>query len=158
MANDKLKAVVQCTARIQLVTEGGWQYSSPLVRESGGSEVPLLDTPDAISIVALMVGDIDQLSRELFALVEEAKSLGIDPMAMCSLDLPCLARTYQQLAMDLATASQRAIENMQGSQLANSATRQSRRRGPKANGAGSSTTPATNQTSLLDAEFPDGGS
>lgn len=112
MANDKLAAVVQHISRVQLMTEGGWQYSSPLVRESGGNEVPLLDTPDAISIVALVVGDIDLLSRELFALVDEARTLGIDSIGMCRVDLPGLARIYQQLAMDLATASQKAIEQL----------------------------------------------
>lgn len=112
MANDRLAAVVQCTARIQLLTEGGWQYSSPLVRESGGHAVPLLDTPDALSLVALVVGDLDILSKELFGLVDQAKDLGIDPLAMCQVDLATSARVYQQLAMDLATASQRAIDAM----------------------------------------------
>lgn len=112
MANDKLAAVVQHISRVQLMTEGGWQYSSPLVRETGGNEVPLLDTPDAISIVALVVGDIDLLSRELFALVDEARTLGIDSIGMCRVDLPGLARIYQQLAMDLGTASQKAIEQL----------------------------------------------
>jgi hypothetical protein len=112
MANDRLAAVVQCTTRIQLMTEGGWQYSSPIVRESGGPEIPLLDVPDAISIVSLMVGDIDMLARELSCLAEESRTLGIDSVAMCQVDLPSLALAYQQLAMDLGSAAQRAVDAM----------------------------------------------
>lgn len=145
MANDRLASVVQCTSRIQLLTEGGWQYSSPLVRESGGARIPLLDVPDAISIIALMVGDIDQLSKELFTLIEESKTLGIDPVAMCQVDLPNLARAYQQLAMDLATASQRAIDAMK-----QPVGKPERRR--RSNGSSAPAGSSTNQTSLLSEE------
>lgn len=141
MANDKLKAIVTCTSRIQLLTEGGWQYSSPLVRQTGGEAIPLLDTSDAISIVALVAGDVDILSRELFGLFEESKALGFDSLAMCQVDLATQARVYQQLAMDLATATQRAIES-----LKQSAQPKERRR--RSNGSASAA-PASNQTSFL---------
>lgn len=139
MANDKLKAVVTCTSRIQLLTEGGWQYSSPLVRQNGGEKIPLLDTSDAISIIALVAGDVDILSRELSTLVDEAKALGFDPIAMCQVDLATQARVYQQLAMDLATASNRAIDGLKQSGQA----KPERRR--RSNGA----SVAASQTSLL---------
>jgi hypothetical protein len=138
MANDKLGLVVRCTSRIQLLTEGGWQYSSPLIREAGGEAVPLLDTPDAISIVSLVVGDLDELSRDLFGLVEVASSLGIDTVAMCQVDLPTQARVYQQLAMDLGSAAQRAVDA-----LRQSATAKPERRRARANGSSSK------QTSLI---------
>jgi hypothetical protein len=150
MANDRLAAVVSVTSRIQLVTEGGWQYSSPLVREQGGKEIPLLDTPDALSMMALIVGDLDLLSRDLYALVEEAKGLGIDAAAMCGVDLATSARVYQQLAMDLGTASQRAIEAMAQSKPAGPGRRR------RSNGASASAAPESpSQTSLLSGS--DGG-
>lgn len=145
MANDRLASVVQCTSRIQLMTEGGWQYSSPLVRESGGPEIPLLDTPDAISIVSLVVGDIDMLARELSCLVDEARALGIDPVAMCQVDLPGLARAYQQLAMDLGAAAQRAVETM----------RQPPKPERKRRASAASVASNANQTSLLPGEEPE---
>lgn len=113
MANEKLNQVVQVVSRIQLLTEGGWQYSSPLIREEGEPRgIPLLETPDSISLVQLVVGDIDQLHRELVRLVEDAKGLGIDTVTICGADIAAQARAYQQLAMDLGTAAQRALETM----------------------------------------------
>lgn len=149
MANDKLKAIVTCTSRIQLLTEGGWQYSSPLVREAGGDAVPLLNTSDAISIAALVAGDVDILSRELFALVDETKTLGFDPVAMCQVDLATQARVYQQLAMDFATATQRAIEGLKQSAQG----KPERRR--RSNGASVAPASNTSQTSLLRDEQQD---
>jgi len=100
---DKLKATVTLLAEVQRALDGGWYYSSPLVRE-GVFENPAIiqESPGAIGIVRMVAEDVNALATYLLTLQERAVALGIDTCAICGANLSRLAGVHLRLAEELA--------------------------------------------------------
>lgn len=143
---EKLNQIVEFLAQVRSILDGGWHYSSPLIRTGDSSPhgTMLVERPDALGIVADVVVDIDLVSSSLFQMATRATELGVDTVTLCGADLGLLARMYQQLAQDISNAANRAIDTVSPAPKAERKQRASRT--PKAAGS------ATNQTSLLDQE------
>lgn len=137
---EKLSQIVEFLAEVRTILDGGWHYSSPLIRTG---PTMLVERPDALGIVADVVADIDLVSSSLFHMATRATELGVDTVTLCGADLGLLARVYQQLAQDISNGANRAIDSLSPAPKAERKQRTSRV--PK----GSST---TNQTSLLEQE------
>ncbi len=138
---DKLSQVVEFLAQVRLILDGGWHYSSPLIRQIPDAPAPLVERPDALSIVADIVKDLDSVSSTLGELATRAIELDVDTVALCRADLGLLARVYQGLAQDVSAAANRAID-----QLTISAKPERKARTPRQPKASSTNNPA--QTSL----------
>ena len=111
---EKLSQIVTFLAEVRTILDGGWHYSSPLIRahdlaNSGGC---IIERPDALGIVADVVADIDLVSSSLFGMATRATELGIDTVTLCGADLGLLARVYQQLAQDISNAANRAVDTL----------------------------------------------
>lgn len=144
---EKLSQIVEFLAQVRTILDGGWHYSSPLIRhESNETRVMLVERPDALGIVADVVTDLVSVSSVLFTLEERAKELNVDTVVLCQADLGLLARTYQQLAQEISNAANRAIDA-----LTAAAPKVERKRAPRTPKASTSSSP-TNQTSLLDQQ------
>jgi hypothetical protein len=146
MATDteKLSQIVEFLAEVRTILDGGWHYSSPLIRREASlpQHSMLVERPDALGIVADVVVDLDAVSGTLFAMAARAAELGVDTVDLCGADLGLLARVYQALAQDVSTAANKAVSAL------TPATKPERKRGPRskppADGRG--------QTSLLESE------
>jgi len=138
---EKLNQIVEFLAQVRSILDGGWHYSSPLIRTRG---TMLVERPDALGIVADVVADVDLVSSSLFQMASRATELGVDTVTLCGADLGLLARVYQQLAQDISNAANRAIETLSPVPKAE----RKRATRPKA----STPSSPTNQTSLLDQE------
>lgn len=143
---EKLSQIVEFLAQVRTILDGGWHYSSPLIRTSDSSPhgTMLVERPDALGIVADVVADVDLVSSSLFQMAARATELGVDTVTLCGADLGLLARVYQQLAQDISNAANRAIDTLSP---APKAERKRATRAPKA-----SASSPTNQTSLLEQE------
>ncbi|MFA5053795.1 MAG: hypothetical protein WC565_07040 [Parcubacteria group bacterium] len=151
MATDteKLSQIVEFLAQVRTILDGGWHYSSPLIRhESNETRVMLVERPDALGIVADVVTDLASVSSVLFTLEERAKELNVDTVVLCQADLGLLARTYQLLAQEISNAANRAIDT-----LTVTAPKAERKRAPRTPKASPSSSP-THQTSLLEQDEP----
>ena len=146
MATDteKLSQIVEFLGHVRIVLDGGWHYSSPLIRAEASlpQHSMLVERPDALGIVADVVVDLDGVSSNLFAMAARAAELGVDTVVLCGADLGLLARVYQALAQDISAAANKAISTL------SPAVKPERKRGPRskppADGHG--------QTSLLESE------
>lgn len=147
MATDteKLNQIVEFLAQVRTILDGGWHYSSPLIRTGDSSPHPvmLVERPDALGIVADVVADIDLVSSSLFQMAARAAELGVDTVTLCGADLGLLARVYQALAQDISNAANKAVDTLSPAPKAERKPRATRT--PK---SGST----TNQTSLLEQE------
>lgn len=151
MATDteKLSQIVEFLAQVRTILDGGWHYSSPLIRhESNETRVTLVERPDALGIVADVVTDLASVSSVLFTLEERAKELNVDTVVLCQADLGLLARTYQLLAQEISNAANRAIDA-----LTVTTPKAERKRAPRTPKA-SPSSPPTHQTSLLEQDEP----
>lgn len=150
MATDKekLEQLVHFLAEVHNVLDGGWQYSSPLIRArriAGGNPSFLVDESDCLSIVAQVVSDIDRASDKLDALATQATELNVDTRSLCGADLPLLAKTYKALAIAIGNAANDAIDALA------TATPAAKERRPRK----TKVAQTDNQTSLLGSE-PEG--
>jgi len=144
---EKLSQVVEFLAQVRTILDGGWHYSSPLIRhESNQTRVIVTERPDALGIVADVVTDLASVSSVLFTLEERARELDVNTVALCQADLGLLARTYQVLAQDISNAANRAIEA-----LTAAAPKAERKRAPRAPKASASSS-SSNQTLLLEQD------
>ncbi len=149
MNADKLAKVVELLAQVRTVLDGGYHYSSPFLRSRGdGPQLapPILrEKPDALSLLADVVEDLTFLSSALTELDDQAKGLEIDTKAMCETDLGLYQRTYEQLAIAVASAVQTAVAALSGNGESNG--KPERRRATR-------TPRANKQTSLLESQPP----
>lgn len=151
MATDreKLNQVVELLAEVRTVLDGGWHYSSPLLRlrraDEGNPDL-LVERADCLSMVAEVISDVDRVSDHLAALSDRANELGVDTTVLCGADLPLLARTYKALAVALGNAANDAVDT-----LTATAPKPDRKRAPRAPKASAASSP-NNQTSLLERE------
>jgi hypothetical protein len=146
---EKLNQVVELLAEVRTVLDGGWHYSSPLLRlrrADEGNPNLLLERADCLSMVAEVISDVDRVSDHLAALSERANALGVDTVILCGADLALLARTYKGLAVSLGNAANDAVDA-----LTTSAPKAERKRAPRAPKASTTSSPS-NQTSLLEQE------
>lgn len=109
---DKLSQIVEFLAQVRLILDGGWHYSSPLIRQVPDAPAPLIERPDALSIVADVIRDLDGVSSTLGELATQAVALNVDTVALCRADLGLLARVYQGLAQEISTAANHALEQL----------------------------------------------
>ena len=141
---EKLSQIVEFLGQVRTVVDGGWHYSSPIIRhESNETRIMVVERPDALGIVADVVTDLARVSSVLFSLEERAKELGVDTLVLCQADLGLLARTYQILAQDISNAANRAVDAL--TVAAPKAERKRAARTPKP-----SASSPTNQQSLLE--------
>jgi len=141
----KLRQIVQILAEVRILLDGGWHYSSPIIRTK--SEM-LLETPDALGIVNEIVVDLELLSTSLFEVHSRTSDLGVNTMELCGADLELLARAYQQLSQDIAMAVTRANDLLMP---AAKPERKRAARTPKTSPSSPSSPSSTsNQVSLLD--------
>lgn len=122
--------------------DGGWHFSSPLIRKRSVSEggALVIEHSDCLSMIAETIVDIDRVADHLSVLAEQAEQLGVDAKALCGADLPLLARTYKALGVAIGNAANDAVEA-----LTLAAASKPRGRKPKVAQVGDS-----GQTSLLD--------
>jgi hypothetical protein len=111
---EKLDQIVDALAKVQLLLDGGYQYSSPVLRspELSGNEAPnfLAVEPDGVSLVFAIASDFESVSLMLSELAGKAVALAIDTKMLCGVDLELMARIYEKLAIDLGTAAHAAKE------------------------------------------------
>ena len=125
---EKLRSIVELLSEVRLMLDGGWHYSSPIVRMRANQpyvktdaqgvleEIVLepcgvvIERPDALSIVAELVSDLDRTSAMLSCLDERAKELGVDTRLMVGADLTLLTRVYAQLTQDISRAANDAVD------------------------------------------------
>lgn len=116
MATDteKLSQIVEFLAEVRTVLDGGWHYSSPLIRNDPSRPLHpmLVERPDALGIVADVVVDLDGVSGMLFGMAARAAELGVDTVTLCNADLGLLARVYQALAQEISAAANKAISTL----------------------------------------------
>jgi hypothetical protein len=144
---EKLSQIVEFLAEVRTILDGGWHYSSPLIRhESNQTRVMVIERPDALGIVADVVTDLASVSSCLYSLDQRAKELDVNTVVLCGADLELLARTYQALAQEISNAANRAVDT-----LTAAAPKVERKRAPRAPKASASSSP-TSQTSLLEQE------
>lgn len=144
----KLRQIVQILAEVRTLLDGGWHYSSPIIRTQ--SEM-LLETPDALGIVNEIVVDLELLSTSLFEVHARTSDLGLNTVELCGADLELLARVYQALSQDIAVAVTRAKD------LLMPAAKPERKRAPRtpkvspsSPSSPNSSSSTSNQVSLLD--------
>ncbi len=146
---DKLAQIVELLAEVQTVLDGGWYYSSPLIRNGLTTALaagPLVTTPDALSIVAAVVADTADVATYLMRLAERATNLEVDVLALCNADLTLLSRVYLKLSQDISTAANEAVDALRPTEKPEAPRRRARQ--------SKSSAPSSSQTSLggLDTE------
>lgn len=117
---EKLAAIVTLLSEVRLMLDGGWHYSSPIIRlravEGPKGEDNLdpcgviIERADALSMVAELVSDLDRTSTAIMCLDEQARDLEVDTKVMCGADLALLARVYQKLAQEISRAANDAVD------------------------------------------------
>lgn len=117
---EKLSAIVTLLSEVRLMLDGGWHYSSPIIRlravEGPKGEDNLdpcgvvIERPDALSMVAELVADLDRTATSIMCLDEQARELEVDTKVMCGADLTLLSRVYQKLAQDISRAANEAVD------------------------------------------------
>jgi hypothetical protein len=114
MNAEKLVKVCELLGKLRTTLDGGWYYSTPLLRTHDAVPVEWSDIwqskPDALSIVAEVVADLDRISATLHELTAQAAELQIDTVQVCGADLGLLARVYTQLAQDVSASANKAVE------------------------------------------------
>lgn len=153
MANpntERLAQIVELLGRISTLIDGGYQYSSPLVRDKyqGKYSGPLVHHNGVLELLNSIATDVSHLGAELQAANELATTLGVDTVAMCQADLPVLSRAYDALCIDIVAACVRASEVI--SPPAKQAERQRRPR----KSSSSSATPSDGQSGLFEGAEP----
>ncbi len=111
---ERLAQIVKLLARISMLIDGGYQYSSPLVRENYGDKYagPLVHHNGVLELLNAVATDVGHLGAELQAANELATSLGVDTIAIFSADLPALARACDALCIDIVAACVRASDTI----------------------------------------------
>lgn len=117
---EKLSAIVTLLSEVRLMLDGGWHYSSPIIRlravEGPKGEENLdpcgviIERADALSMVAELVADLDRTATAIMCLDQQAIELEVDTKVMCGADLGLLARVYQKLAQDVSRAANEAVD------------------------------------------------
>ena len=129
---EKLARIVQLLAAVRSAVDGGWCYSSPLIRSGtmNGSPAPMFESPDALGVLSVVAADAHDLSNHLSELHHEARDLGVDTVALCSVNLDALAGIYLQLSLEI----QASVRVAQGEAQPAAPKPEGRRRGrqPKA--------------------------
>lgn len=142
----KLDEIVRFLADVRNVLDGGWHYSSPLIRlrrSDEGNPSVLVEESDCLSMVAQVVSDVDRVSDTLDALSTRATELGVNTVQLCGADLPLLARTYKALAIAIGNAANDALDALTATAAASKPARKGRQGRQKSD---------DNQTSLLRSE------
>lgn len=116
---EKLAAIVTLLSEVRLMLDGGWHYSSPIIRlraveapKGEGNLDPcgvIIERADALSMVAELVADLDRTATSIMCLDQQAIELEVDTKVMCGADLALLARVYQKLAQDISRAANEAV-------------------------------------------------
>jgi hypothetical protein len=117
---EKLYAIVTLLSEVRLMLDGGWHFSSPIIRLRA-AEAPtgdenldpcgvIIERPDALSMVAELVADLDRTATAIMCLDQQASELEVDTKVMCGADLGLLSRVYQQLAQDVSRAANTAVD------------------------------------------------
>lgn len=112
---ERLGRIVELLARLSLLLDGGYQYSSPLVRERFHEGKTTLETPlvhhnGFLELLNEVGTDLNHLGAEIRAAQDLAAQLGVDPLALCGADLSALSRVFDGLCLDLVSAVGRARE------------------------------------------------
>jgi hypothetical protein len=112
---ERLGQIVELLARLCLLLDGGYHYSSPLVRERFHEGKTTLETPvvhhnGLLDLLQDISHDLNHLGAEIRAAQDLAAQLGVDPVALCGADLPALGRAFDGLCLDLVTAVGKAHE------------------------------------------------
>lgn len=132
MNAEKLHQVVELLAQVRMVLDGGWHYSSPILR-GGLPPSMLVERSDALSMVAEVIKDLDAVSSTLFALSSRAEELEVDTKSMCGADLDLQGRVYQKLAQDISRAANEAVDSLTATEM--KPQRRKSTRVPKSNGS-----------------------
>lgn len=112
---ERLGQIVELLARLSLLLDGGYQYSSPLIRQRFAEgrttlETPLLHHNGLLDLLNEVGNDLNHLGSEIRAAQDVATQLGVDSVALCGADLPALGRAFDGLCLDLITAVGKARE------------------------------------------------
>jgi hypothetical protein len=94
----------------------GWFYKGSYPGRDQ-SECRVTECLDLLGLLAELVGDVQRMGEACEALADEGKELGIPPADLRKLlgvDLARLAAVYTQLAKELSTAGNRAIDSLSG--------------------------------------------
>lgn len=106
---NKLEQICELLTDVRALLDGGWHYSSPIIRRRNSSGL-LVEHADCLSMVAEVIVDIESVSGQLSDLSAKAESLSVDTVALCNADLPLLARTYKALALAISNAANEAVD------------------------------------------------
>lgn len=109
MNAEKLKEIVNLLAQVRSLLDGGWHYSSPLIRDEPNLQ-GLLERADALGMVVEIGTDLGMLAAALGASSEKAKELDVDTRQLCGADLALLSKTYGELSAAVSTAATAALE------------------------------------------------
>ena len=118
---EKLSAIVTLLSDVRQMLDGGWHYSSPVIRLRAVRPIGeenfdpcgvVIERSDALSIVAEIVSDLDRTASTIACLDMQATELEVDTKVMCGADLALLARVYQKLAQDISRAANEAIDQL----------------------------------------------
>jgi hypothetical protein len=112
---DRLSQITNLLARVRTLLDGGWHYSSPLVRGSHAEHYgnqPLVERPNALDVLESVAQDLDHLSQELATANDTANELKLDTMVLCQANLELLATIYMNLSIELYSALAKARESL----------------------------------------------